>query len=121
MCLVPAPAVRLKKRRVLSRPGLNCYLFVNKSHLWTHRSFLHDRFINRLKLRKEFRIMGLSINDSVYSCFFFFLTGLHFFHLVVGLFLCCLFFWSCSFSLFFHLCCYCYLPLMGSYHLITFS
>ena len=28
---------------------------------------------------KEFRIMGLSINDSVYSCVFFFLTGLHFF------------------------------------------
>merc|ERR1711896_115812 len=36
---------------------------------------------------KEFRIMGLLINDSVYSCVFFFLTGLHFFHLVVGLFL----------------------------------
>merc|ERR1712194_553668 len=46
---------------------------------------------------KEFRIMGLSINDSVYSCLFFFLIGLHFFHLLVGLFLCCLFFWGCSF------------------------
>merc|ERR1712063_36124 len=46
---------------------------------------------------KEFRIMGLSINDSVYSCLFFFLTGLHFFHLLVGLFLLSLFFWSCSF------------------------
>merc|ERR1711957_928620 len=45
---------------------------------------------------KEFRIMGLSINDSVYSCLFFFLTGLHFFHLVVGLFLLSLFFWGCS-------------------------
>ena len=33
--------------------------------------------------------MGLSINDSVYSCLFFFLTGLHFFHLLVGLLLCC--------------------------------
>merc|ERR1712187_86578 len=32
---------------------------------------------------KEFRIMGLSINDSVYSSVFFYLTGLHFFHLVV--------------------------------------
>merc|ERR1712071_683138 len=42
---------------------------------------------------KEFRIMGLSINDSVYSSLFFFLTGLHFFHLLVGLFLCCLLFW----------------------------
>merc|ERR1712122_472065 len=41
---------------------------------------------------KEFRITGLSINDSVYSSLFFFLTGLHFFHLLVGLFLCCLFF-----------------------------
>merc|ERR1712013_562515 len=46
---------------------------------------------------KEFRIMGLSINDSVYSSFFFFLTGLHFFHLVLGLFLLSLFFWCCSF------------------------
>merc|ERR1711953_391475 len=46
---------------------------------------------------KEFRIMGLSINDSVYSCVFFFLTGLHFFHLLFGLLLLGLFFWSCSF------------------------
>merc|ERR1711862_798435 len=46
---------------------------------------------------KEFRIMGLFINDSVYSSLFFFLTGLHFFHLVVGLFFVSLFFWSCSF------------------------
>merc|ERR1712193_105304 len=45
---------------------------------------------------KEFRIMGLSINDSVYSSAFFFLTALHFFHLVVGLFLLSLFFWGCS-------------------------
>merc|ERR1712177_1891 len=46
---------------------------------------------------KEFRIMGLSINDSLYSCLFFFLTGLHFFHLLLGLLLLILFFWSCSF------------------------
>merc|ERR1712050_155152 len=45
----------------------------------------------------EFRIMGLSINDSVYSSLFFFLTGLHFFHLLFGLLLLCLFFWGCSF------------------------
>ncbi len=45
---------------------------------------------------KEFRIMGLSINDSVYSCLFYILTGLHLFHLLVGLLLCCLLFWSCS-------------------------
>merc|ERR1711878_160540 len=46
---------------------------------------------------KEFRIMGLSINDSVYSSLFFFLTGLHFFHPLFGLFLCCLFYWGCGF------------------------
>merc|ERR1739845_104540 len=48
---------------------------------------------------KEFRIMGLSINDSVYSSLFFFLTGLHFFHLLLGLLLLSLFFWGCSFYL----------------------
>jgi heme/copper-type cytochrome/quinol oxidase subunit 3 len=42
--------------------------------------------------------MALSINDSIYSCLFFFLTGLHFFHLTIGIFLLSLFFWSCSFS-----------------------
>merc|ERR1712160_200525 len=46
---------------------------------------------------KEFRVMGLSINDSVHSCLFFFLTGLHFFHLLVGLLLLGLFFWGCCF------------------------
>merc|ERR1711976_486883 len=46
---------------------------------------------------KEFSIMGLSINDSVYSSVFFFLTGLHFFHLLVGLFLLSLFFWGSTF------------------------
>merc|ERR1711982_230546 len=46
----------------------------------------------------EFRIMGLSINDSFYSCVFFFLTGLHFFHLVLGLLLISLFYWGSSFS-----------------------
>merc|ERR1712039_259812 len=47
---------------------------------------------------KEFLLMGLSINDSVYGCLFFFLTGLHFFHLLAGLQLLSLFFWGCSFS-----------------------
>merc|ERR1711862_102969 len=47
---------------------------------------------------KEFQIMGLSINDSLYSSVFFFLTGLHFFHLLVGLLLLGLFFWGCSFQ-----------------------
>merc|ERR1712113_306354 len=45
---------------------------------------------------KEFRILGFEINSSVYSSLFFFLTGLHFFHLLVGLLLLGLFFWGCS-------------------------
>ena len=49
---------------------------------------------------KEFRILALLINDSLYSCLFFFLTGLHFFHLVYGLLLLSLIFWNCSFSYF---------------------
>merc|ERR1711979_108264 len=47
---------------------------------------------------KEFQLMGLLINDSVYGSVFFFLTGLHFFHLLAGLQLLSLFFWGCSFS-----------------------
>merc|ERR1712124_15618 len=47
---------------------------------------------------REFRIMGLNINDTVYSSRFFFLTGLHFFHLLLGLFLLSLFFWGQSFT-----------------------
>merc|ERR1712224_446129 len=46
---------------------------------------------------REFRIMGLNINDTLYSSTFFFLTGLHFFHLLLGLFLVSLFFWGQSF------------------------
>merc|ERR1712232_1194444 len=46
---------------------------------------------------KEFWIMALSINGSVFGGVFFFLTGLHFFHLGVGLFLLSPFFWGCSF------------------------
>merc|ERR1711953_836656 len=48
---------------------------------------------------KEFQIMGLSINDSLYSSLFFFVTGVHFFHLILGLFLLCLLF--CCFFFFF--------------------
>merc|ERR1712187_918689 len=46
---------------------------------------------------KEFRISSLLINDSVYGSLFFFLTGLHFFHLLLGLLLLGLLFWGCSF------------------------
>merc|ERR1712194_100618 len=41
--------------------------------------------------------MAYSIPGIRQGILFFFLTGLHFFHLLVGLFLCCLFFWGCSF------------------------
>merc|ERR1712079_938589 len=47
---------------------------------------------------KEFLIMGFFFLDSVYSSVFFFLTGLHFFHLFLGLLLISLYFHSCSFQ-----------------------
>merc|ERR1712167_237349 len=47
---------------------------------------------------KEFRNMGFSINDSVYSSVFFFLTGLHFFHVVVGIILISILFHSSSYN-----------------------
>ena len=46
---------------------------------------------------KEFRVFSTCLNDSVFSSLFFYLTGLHFFHLLVGLFICCMFFWASSF------------------------
>ena len=36
---------------------------------------------------KEFRNMAFYINDSIFGSIFFFLTGLHFFHVVVGIIL----------------------------------
>ena len=57
--------------------------------LWSF--FLSSLFIS-LQI-KEFRILALSINDSLYSSLFFFLTGLHFFHLSIGLIL-LIYFWS---------------------------
>jgi hypothetical protein len=46
---------------------------------------------------KEFRVFSTHLNDSVFSSCFFYITGLHFFHLLVGLFISCLFFWASSF------------------------
>lgn len=62
--------------------------------LWSF--FLSSLFIS-LQI-KEFRILALSINDSLYSSLFFFLTGLHFFHLSIGLIL-LIYFWSRSVGL----------------------
>ena len=38
----------------------------------------------------------INVDEIIHSRVFFFLTGLHFFHLVVGLLLLSLLFWSCS-------------------------
>ena len=42
---------------------------------------------------KEFHNLGFYINDSVYSSVFFFLTGLHFFHVVLGIILISILLW----------------------------
>ena len=70
-------------------------LFVSSLLCYRKKLIFSQSFIS-LQI-KEFCIMALSINDSIYSCLFFFLTRLHFFHLTIGLFLLSLFFWSCSF------------------------
>ena len=66
--------------------------------LW---SFLLSSLFISLQI-KEFRILALSINDSLYSCLFFFINFLHFFHLSIGLLLLILLFWSCNDMLFSH-------------------
>ena len=71
--------------------------------LWSF--YLSSLFIS-LQI-KEFRILAYSINDSLYSCLFFFLTALHFFHLILGILLLFLIFFSGSvFLLFFFNACF---------------
>ncbi len=48
---------------------------------------------------KEFRNLGFYLNDSVYGCVFFFLSGLHFLHVVVGLVILTIFSYHPSFLL----------------------
>merc|ERR1712199_34360 len=67
------------------------------SNIFSLLSFIQAWTFISLQL-KEFLILGLSINDSVYGSVFFFLTGLHFFHVVVGLILISLVLWSSNFS-----------------------
>ena len=62
--------------------------------------FLNLYFVLVMKSHLESYPCPLIINsNSLYSCLFFFLTGLHFFHLTIGLLLLSLLFWSCSFSI----------------------
>merc|ERR1712182_54798 len=67
------------------------------SNIFSLLSFIQAWTFISLQL-KEFLILGLSINDPVYGSLFFFLTGLHFFHVVVGLILISLVLWSSCFS-----------------------
>merc|ERR1711865_447329 len=67
------------------------------SNIFSLLSFILATTFISLQL-KEFCNLGLSINDSVYSSVFFFLTGLHFFHVVVGLVLISFVLWSSCFS-----------------------
>ena len=88
-CLLPTGWRGVRKRNIMAEEVIKSLFSVN---LCWHSSFSWLSFFI-----KEFRIMGLSINDSVYSSVFFFLTGLHFFHLVIGLLLVSLLPWNCSF------------------------
>merc|ERR1739836_187863 len=50
-----------------------------------------------VSLGGAFVSLEISSQLLIFFSFFSFLTGLHFFHLLFGLFLCCLYFWGCSF------------------------
>ena len=78
-------------------PALRAFLPV----IFPFLSFIRDLTLEPAVKTVFLALTKLSINDSVYSCLFFFLTGLHFFHLLLGLFLLSLLFWSCSFSILF--------------------
>merc|ERR1712187_143779 len=86
----------LLSNAAVSLGGAFVSLEISSQFMFSFSSFILAWTFISLQI-KEFRIMGLSINDSVYSSLFFFITGLHFFHLLVGLFLCNLLFWGCSF------------------------
>jgi heme/copper-type cytochrome/quinol oxidase subunit 3 len=49
---------------------------------------------------KEFHNITLYMNESIYSCVFFFLTGLHLFHVLVGILLIGLMLWTSCYSRF---------------------
>merc|ERR1712039_148776 len=70
---------------------------LSSSNIFSLLSFILAWTFISLQL-KEFLILALSINDSVYGSLFFFLTGLHFFHVVVGLVLISFVLWSSHFS-----------------------
>merc|ERR1712188_275690 len=70
---------------------------LSSSNIFSLLSFILAWTFISLQL-KEFLILALSINDSVYGSLFFFLTGLHFFHVVVGLVLISFVLWSSNFS-----------------------
>ena len=50
-----------------------------------------------MEWKQESQLFLYHFYNSLYSCLFFFLSGLHFFHLLLGLLLLSLLFWSCSF------------------------
>jgi len=138
MQLVPAPAVRFMKRRVLSRPGVNCFMiflcwslqlfsFIILSFLgfffvkvsfsvvlfleiqcfakvavdWSIPFLALERSCISTK-RRDWKVITvpswvfLRYRNSSPLCSLFLLL---FFHLLFGLLLCSLLFWSCSFRI----------------------
>ena len=77
---------------LLSNSGLSlgCTYLIRVTHILHHLlcllSFLLAFTFISLQI-KEFRNITLYMNESIYSCVFFFLTSLHLFHVIVGILL----------------------------------
>lgn len=88
---------------LLSNSGLSlgCAYLIRETHILRHSlcllSFLLAFTFISLQI-KEFRNITLYMNESIYSCVFFFLTGLHLFHVVVGILLIGLILWTSCYS-----------------------
>ena len=105
LSLWTAPEVGNKKARDLSHGSSTTYsTYLFSISLGSQIKLVCKRKSDRIAVRNHSDLnwaqlpSQLSINDSFYSCVFFFLTGFHFFHLVLGLLLISLFYWSSSFS-----------------------
>jgi heme/copper-type cytochrome/quinol oxidase subunit 3 len=80
--------------------SLGCALVIRETHILrppAYQSFLLALTFISMQI-KEFCNITLYMNESIYSCVFFSLTGLHLFHVMVGILLIGLMLWTSCYS-----------------------
>jgi cytochrome c oxidase subunit 3 len=88
---------------LLSNSGLSlgCAYLIRETHILRYSLYLLSFLLafTFISLQvKEFRNITLYMNESIYSCVFFFHTSLHLFHVVVGILLIGLILWTSCYS-----------------------